>query len=89
MMCCMPSLLEQDSTWPLEPGAGQSLRHPSCPSAEVPGWPVTLSCTVKSEEINKINSCKVDMAGSWKLASGFEKFISIEIYKAVFGCTMR
>ena len=85
----MPAVLEQDSTWSLGPGAGQSLGHPSCLSAAVPQCPVTLSCTDKSEEVNKINFRKADMAGSWKLASGFEKFTFIEIYKAVFGRTMQ
>lgn len=50
VMCWMPALLGQDSTQPLGPRAGQSLGHPSCLSAEVPGQPETLSYTVKSEE---------------------------------------
>lgn len=81
-------VLEQDSTWPLGARAGQSHGHPSCLSAEVPGWPVTLSCTVKSEEINKINFHKVDMASNQKLASCFGKVIFIEIYKAMLGRTV-
>lgn len=56
-------------------------------------WDLELSRVSVMHSQVKRNKCsifgKVGMAHSWKLASGFRKFIFIEISLAVFGCAVQ